>query len=233
MSKLDPIKMLDAALDLMYFYTEGQDKTVIPYRWHKSTAKQRLVVIVGENASGKSFLRRILYAMHQREKCELIHLSMEGRKGYLASFVYGDESWQSTGDCSIHTVLGAMKTADARTDDGKYGGRTAIFWDEPDIGLSDSWAAGVGARIAEYAKKAPAHVKGMYVVTHRKCLLEQLEQSKPHFVWMGEEALEVEGNPSLQDYLSRPIKPRLDLESLGDLSHSRFLEIDKILKNKK
>jgi len=221
---LSPLKILEETFQLDYFYDDGGDPVAIPHRWHRGAEDQRLCVIAGENACGKSFFRRVVQAVHGHLKTELIHLSMEGRKSPMAAMVYGDEGCRSTGENSINTVLGAMSTANSRDKD------TAIFWDEPDIGLSDSWCAGVGVRIREYAESAPKHVRGMYVVTHNRTLLRELASVDPHFVWLGEESQGVDRSIPLSEWVELPIKPRYDLEALRDLSRARYRALQAILK---
>jgi hypothetical protein len=227
---LDPVSMLTRAFSYDYFHAgPGELQPPIPYVWREGHKDQRLTVIVGENACGKSFLRRILHALHHKAKCELLHLSMEGRKGYMASLVYGDESMSSTGHNSVRLVLGAMRNADERKSD------TAIFWDEPDLGLSDSWAAGVGQRIAKYSLTAPPHVRGIYLVTHRKCLLRELVIVKPHFVLLGDEVEELDPRrcPTFRSWIDRPVVPRSDLESLSEISQARFKQILNVVRPEK
>lgn len=220
---LSPSKVLEETFQLDYFYDSRGEPVAIPHRWHRGAEDQRLCVIVGENACGKSFFRRVVQAVHGHMKTELIHLSMEGRKSPMAAMVYGNEECRSTGENSINTVLGAMSTADSRDKD------TAIFWDEPDIGLSDSWCAGVGARIREYAESAPKHVRGMYVVTHNRTLLRELASVEPHFVWLGDESQEVERSIPLSEWVDLPVNPRYDLGAIRELSRSRFRAIQAIL----
>lgn len=228
-----PASVLDHALnDFTYFVGKKGKPPAIPWRWRKGPRDARLAVIVGENASGKSFLRKLLREIHRDAKIELIHLSMSGRtdrSNPMVGFVYGDENWESTGQCSVNTVVGAMKTASGRTHP------TAIFWDEPDVGLSDSWAAGVGVRVREYAQSAPEHVRGIYLVTHRRVLLQELVAAKPHFVWLGNETLDWQPSetggscPTLDEWLQRPVVPRRDLESLGEDSVARFRALSQII----
>jgi hypothetical protein len=88
--------------------------------------KGELVVITGENATGKSFLRRIVHAALNQHEIELIVLSMQLRTAagdIRKAFIYGDEGTQSTGQLSGHTVTMGMNTSRGR--DKKH----AVLWD--------------------------------------------------------------------------------------------------------
>jgi hypothetical protein len=208
--------LLDKVFSLDYFID------AIPY--HRASGTGPLVVVLGENASGKSFMRRVVNMFCQKNEIEFMGISMQGRRSISANpwlcFVYGDESCESTGTNSVGTVLTGITTC--------YGREAphVIFWDEPDLGLSDSWAAGVGQKIAELGKKPPEHTKAAFVVTHSKALVEQLVPVNPHYVYLGQTS---EHAPqTLDDWLKQPIRPR-DPALLKKESFKRFKAIQKIL----
>src|SRR5579883_864579 len=69
--------------------------------------ESKLVVVTGENATGKSFLRRVIHSALQQNEIELIALSMELRTrvgDIRKAFIYGDEGNSSTGQISGRTV---------------------------------------------------------------------------------------------------------------------------------
>jgi hypothetical protein len=221
-------KLLDHVLSLDYFHPGGKKPPPIPY--HRVDGKDPLVVIVGENASGKSFARRCVQAIASKNKVETIAISMERRAGAdftggMRGFIYGTEEWKSTGENSVGTVLGGIRTCQGR--DTPH----VMFWDEPDLGLSDSWAAGVGAAIRKFVEKPPTHTRAVFVVTHSKPLVEQLVDFGPHYLYLGDD----DAPESLAHWLKTPAIPR-DIELLGQLSHARFKRIqtilDRVKKNK-
>jgi hypothetical protein len=214
-------KLLDHVLGLDYFQPEGKKPPAIPYRLVEG--KDPLVVIVGENASGKSFARRCVQFIASNEKVETISISMERRAGGdvtggMRGFIYGTEDWQSTGENSVGTVLGGIRTCQGR--DTPH----VMFWDEPDLGLSDSWAAGVGVAIRKFVDDPPKHTRAVFVVTHSKPLVAQLVDFEPHYLYLGDG----DAPPSLAEWMKTPIIPR-DIELLKEQSHERFLRIQKIL----
>jgi hypothetical protein len=214
--------LLTRVFELDYFAPNDDGVTPIPYR--RIEGKGRLVLFLGENASGKSFARRIVTAITRENDDECIHVSMQSRAadpsmmGGIRSFIYGTEEWQSTGECSVGTVLGGIRTCLGRETPH------VMFWDEPDIGLSDSWAAGVGVAVRDFVKGATKHTKVVFVTTHSKALVSQLAPLDPHVVFFGDEQPE-----SLQAWVDQPIVPR-DIEALGKASHRSFLLIESILR---
>ena len=214
-------KLLDHVLSLDYFQSEGKEPPPIPF--HRVHGRDPLVVMVGDNASGKSFARRLVTAVCRKVEVESIHISMERRAGGdvtggMRGFIYGTEDWKSTGENSVGTVLGGIRTCQGREKPH------IMFWDEPDIGLSDPWAAGVGVAIRKFVETPPEHTRAVFVVTHSKALVSQLLPVEPHYIYFGDS----EAPASLEHWIEQPAIPR-DIEELGKLSHPRFKKIQKIL----
>jgi len=215
------------ALSLDYF-TEFEGKVAIPTFYLPGEIP--LTVIVGDNASGKSFFRRVIGAIcaQAKEKTEYIPISMEGRRStsYMPwlAMVYGDESWQATGAISASTVTMGIKTSKSRDH------RHVVFWDEPDLGLSDSWSAGLGVKIREFASTPPEHLVAAFIVTHSKALVSQLLELSPHYLHVGTPP--EKAPQSLMSWFEAPVIPR-DIDKLGDAAHKRFKAIQKILDWKK
>ncbi len=211
-------ELLPHVFDLDYFHPN--DKGVTPIEHHWVRGRNNFAVCLGENASGKSFFRRIVTAICREAKVEAMPISMEGRHGEyggLRGFIYGDESWQSTGENSSHTILSGISTCRSRTTSN------VIFWDEPDIGLSDGWAAGAGVALREFAENLPATTYGAFVVTHSRALVRELLPAEPHYLYFGSKP-----PATLKDWVEAPVKP-LDLSKLGEVSHRRFKLIQAIL----
>lgn len=189
-------------------------------------ADSRVVIVAGPNASGKSLLVRLLASWLNDDKVEPIQVSMRYRTaaGMQRVFMYGSDEDQSTGATSLHAVQGALRTSR---------GRTADHWimlDEPDVGLSDDYAAAMGAYLAQYGNDLPEKARGFLVVTHSRSLvaglLGDLDRS-PHFIHLG-------APQSLEDWLNNPRAPRtvedlLDLERLGT---ERWRQVEDRLKKK-
>jgi hypothetical protein len=215
--------LLDEVLDLAYFHPN--EDGVVPIPFYRREGSGNFVVILGENASGKSFLRRVITAVCRTQKVEMIPLSMEGRGGEyggMRGFIYGSEEWQSTGENSSLTVLTGIRTCQGRDESH------AIFWDEPDLGLSDGWAAGMGAALHDFAVALPQETKAAFVVTHNRALVERLVPAKPHYLYLGSE------NPprTLEEWLARPVVAR-PIDQLKEESQRRFKLIQRVLNRSK
>jgi len=218
---------------LRYFYPDEacEGRIAIPKIIRPSESDSRLVLVLGENAGGKSFFRRLVWAgTSSKHKGplpvdEVIHLSMQARAGgmgAMGAFVYGSESWQSTGENSAHTVAGGITTAKGR-DHG-----VILYWDEPDIGMSESSAAGAALDLVDFLREAPEHVKAVFITTHSKAMVEKLLPLDPWYVHLGDS----DGPRSIGEWLVRkpvPIRPA----ELKALSRRRFLDIQAILNSGK
>lgn len=179
-----------------------------------------LVVITGENASGKSFFRKIVSQAHQMSDAECMHLSQQGRAtgGIQRAFIYGSEDDESTGYISSQTVSRAIRTSLARTT------KHSIFFDEPDIGLSDNYAASLGKQIADYCQAPSPHLFAVFVSSHNKTLMSEFVASNPHHLRVG-------GSPDFQTWLNT--KPSYgDLDQLHERGIELFRRIGKVLGKK-
>lgn len=218
-----PKTLLNDLLELAYF---DEDPPAIPA--HRVDGKGKLIVVVGDNASGKSFFRRIVQLWCQKAKVECMHISAEGRRNVSyapwLTFVYGDEQHESTGVNSVGTVLAGIKTCQGR--DTPH----VIFWDEPDLGLGENWAAGIGQKICEFAKAAPKTTKAALVVTHSRDLVRELLPAQPFYLHLG--MAPEEAPQTLQEWLDRPITP-MDPALLQKRSRERYKAIQGILRRVK
>ena len=205
------VTLINDMLNLSYFDDEIIKASFTP-------ENKTLLVITGENATGKSFVRRLVQSICKLEKIELIHLSQEGRSrsGIVSSLIYGDESNNSTGYLTSNLITTGINTCQKRTS------KHFIFWDEPDIGLSDKYAAAVGIKIKEFVENLPNLTTGVIVTTHRKCLVYQLLPLKPSLLRLGDKK-------TLRQWFDEVIKPG-DLNELSEKNNKLFEQIQKILK---
>ncbi len=217
--------ILEHLLDMRYFHGEDGESPVIPL--HYAPGKVPLFVVVGPNAGGKSFLRRLVQAVCRKQtpRVECMAVSMEFRteSGNPArAFVFGAEDWESTGQISGRTITSGIKTCHDRKIEH------VVFWDEPDLGLSDGYAAGAGRTLAAFAKSMPEKTLAAFVVTHSKALLRQLVDAEPHYMHVGDE----DPPKTLRAWLDTEA-PVLSIEELSEASITRFRRIQKIIDKKK
>lgn len=175
-----------------------------------------LCLVLGDNAAGKSFVRRIVSTAAREHGAESIPLSMEGRTGmYMKSFVYGDEGHMSTGHNSASTVGTMMSTSQKREKPH------TVFLDEPDTGLSDRWARSMGRELAEFLATPPPHLTGLFLTTHRTILVREVVHLRPHVLLVGE------GWPqTLDEWLAGDPREPEPLDRLGERGITLFRRIN-------
>ncbi len=196
-------------------------EAAIPYLW--IPGKCPLVLVLGENASGKSVFRRIVEGSCKRSKIQCMTLSMEDRcdtgfGGLARAALYGNEDDQATSVNSLRMVRQGIKTCKKRDE------AHVIFWDEPDTGLSEGSAAGAGRAIANFAQAPGQHTVAAFVVCHSRAMVEQMMLATPHYIHVG--VLATEAPQTLQAWLTRPVIIR-DIDEVFEASHARF---EKVLK---
>ncbi len=209
--------LIQQVLERPYFTGENP---AIPYHIEKGGP---LIVVLGDNASGKSFLGRIIHGVCGLKKIECLRVGMELRTspGIARAFVYGDESYQSTGDISAKSVTNGILTCQKRENPH------VIIWDEPDLGLSDNSAAGLGIVIQEFAKALPKNTIAAVVTTHSKPLVLKLKDANPTYIHVG-----VTKPRTVEEWLSAPIKPILP-EALKAASRKRYKRIQAVIEESK
>lgn len=165
-----------------------------PMKMHIHQGNEKLVVVTGSNASGKSLLRKILTNRYKDKNIEVIHLSMSSRasSGFERVVIYGSEDDDATGYNSIKTFLKAIETSISRTNEH------IIIFDEPEIGCSDEVAMALGQRLFDNINSMTCKV--VYVISHSRKLVEQLAPFNPTHISLGVDQ-------SLQDWLKRDIIP--------------------------
>ena len=250
-AKLVPVPSLDIeallthAFSLAYFtQLDDSGEPPIPWQWDKGDKASKLVLVLGENAGGKSFLRRIVRAIVDRggkddsgrtrkpgpfPVREVIHLSMEARTqgGFMRSAVYGIEEWLSTGANSAQTISKGIETIQGRA------WRLVSYWDEPDIGMSNGCAAGAGVTLRGLVESDTPMLQAIFLTSHSEALVRSLTTgltAKPHYVYLGNS----NGPATLADWFvaqqnPKPVFPE-ELEAIGS---RRFKRIQAILNEKR
>lgn len=182
-----------------YFQPTTSGVTPIPTYWKPGIGGT--VVVVGENASGKSFLRRVIAYLCHESNLECIHTSMQERvqsTGLKRIMIYGEETESATGFNSAKLIQGSIQTCRSRET------FHVMVWDEPELGLSDNSVAGVGLALRDFLSAPPAHTLAQVVITHSRVLVQQLIDLDPHYLHLGSES----PPKSLLEWMRAPITPR-------------------------
>lgn len=191
-----------------------------PFHAHVHAGDRRLVVVTGENASGKSLLFRILAAKINEAGALPVTLSIRERtgsgSGEMAGFrriaMFGEEYEQSTGATSVTALQTAFKNLDRPQG-------SVLGLDEPELGLSDGYAAALGRYVAEQIKALPRACSGVVVVTHSRSLVAGLvagRRTAPTFVSVGQDV-------TLKQWLAEPEVRTVDeLLALSGIGLERF-----------
>lgn len=172
--------------------------SALPYTWIPRAS--RFALVLGDNASGKSVLRRLVRDAAAERKLTVLSASMEARGHVSALHEYGLEGSESTGMISARRVRTLLQQS-SRTPRAHV-----LLLDEPDLGMSDGLAAGVGMLLAEhYADGKVPKCVGVLVTTHNRAMVrEVLRHVDPNVVWFGPQA----DTFDVHEWLARVDPPR-------------------------
>ena len=187
-----------------------------PFRASLSAADEKLLVIAGPNASGKSLMCQFLATWAHGHTPSILPVSISIRErtgsgtsdisGMRRTFMFGDETQQSTGTNSVSVAINGFRNVVDR--------RAMLILDEPDMGLSEDYAHAFGQLIAQehadvVAKNPSYH--GLVLVTHSRSLVSGLlaAGANPSFLAAGMDAdlpswLEMTATKTMQELLALP-----------------------------
>lgn len=187
----------------------------------------RVVLITGSNAGGKSFFAKAIasYLHHEYPKAvEVISVSMGMRTspGMHRVFMFGEESRDSTGKISLRAVLGGLNTCRGREN------QHVLVLDEPDIGLSEGYRAGLGDLLTGFARDLPEHTRALIVVTHSRAVAGKLMAVNPTCLRIGDDRRPT--NEWLRD--GDPARSAADVEELAMKATLRMRAIQAVLNDR-
>ncbi len=176
----------------------------------------KLNVITGENATGKSLLRKIITGKARKNNVFAYHFSQQARStgGFERAFIYGSEDDESTGQISAHVTLKSFSNSLKNTN------QHIIVWDEPDTGLSDAYAAGLGSKIHDFLLTNHEPLLATFLISHNKHLIKQLMPLNPNHFAVG-------NKHSLQDWLNEPVTP-IDPSELQGKAIELYRKLNKL-----
>ncbi len=188
-----------------------------PFSARFTEGDRRITLILGDNASGKSLVFRLIGQMANRHGILPATVSIRERSGAGSSgmegmrrmFMFGDEAEQSTGATSLQAVLDGLSSLERDKP-------SILGLDEPEMGLSDGYARALGEMIGMRATTPPVSSCGIVVVTHSRSLVAGLRKgldADPGIVWTSGE------HASLDEWIANPdertVRELLDLKDLG------------------
>lgn len=227
---MDLKNALTAALNHKELFSEnGICETFVEFDISAMPEKP-FIIISGDNASGKSFFCSALQTFLAKNDGDKggkflgMNFSMNRRTSPNISraFIYGDEANQSTGEISIHSILGAINNS------RKYDENHIIIFDEPDIGLSEAFIPALGQYIAQYYEDLPKAAGGIILVTHSRLLTKELMKINPMTIRIGSQQ-------NTLDWIQNgsPVKTIDDLLNINKTSHERFGKIEHYLRKRR
>lgn len=186
--------------------------------------KARILLITGDNASGKSLVCKYMRQLIREDKVEVMDGGMHRRttSGFERAFMYGDENRDSTGNLSMKFVRTGLRTCQSRETPH------VLMLDEPDVGLSEGYQAALGEMLAQFAAALPEQTT-LVIVTHARVIVERLMPFKPHCFRVGDDR-----RPTAQWIKEGPL-PRsvADLENLGQQAMERSRAIQAVINSRK
>ncbi len=184
----------------------------------------RLILISGSNGGGKSFLVKALGSyLHLEAKGKVewmaVGMSLRTSPGMARAFMFGDEGRESTGRISLKAVLGGLRTCKGREHPH------ALILDEPDVGLSEGYQAGLGELLSDFAGDLPALTRALIVVTHSRTIAKALSDAGATCVRIGDDL-----RPTA-DWIRDGDSPRTakDIEELSDRTIARMRAIQAVI----
>lgn len=219
----NPIDLLKISRDMLESSTFWAPVDA-PFKAHLTPGHKRIVLVAGDNGSGKSMWVEDLRGWGRKfhEVDATISISIRERTGsghadpIMKSMVFGMEDQQSTGSLSVGVTQRAFNNLKGWSENGRH---IAMVLDEPEIGLSQSYATPLGELIAKSFLSVQSNTAGLVVVTHNrglaKSLIEHLGES-PTFCFMGPSPV------SLDTWMGqRKVHSYEDLLKLPDLCAQR------------
>lgn len=195
----------------------------------------RVLLIVGENASGKSLAFRLIAQIASQHKVHAITLSIRERTGggsfemanMRRAMIYGDEGTSSTGATSASVVERGFANLSGK-------GPSLLCLDEPEIGLSEGYCEALGEYIGQKSRDMPSEACGVIVVTHSRRLAKGLAAGiggAPSFLFMsGRDEVAPSG---FSDWLESHDKKTVEeLMALKDVGVERFRAVQKLINQK-
>jgi len=190
----------------------------------------RLLIVTGENAGGKSFIRRVFQAFLADRRPPIVSYTfcMEARSrsaedaNLLLGMAYGPEARYATSVNTMRAIRSILDTSEKASNDRRH----VIILDEPEIGLSEESELAIGKMVAERLSGDWPHKRaGVVVMTHSRHVVRAL---------MGIDGAKFlnlfDRYGSAEEWLEREVVPT-DLDVLDVESQERFRRLTRMLRS--
>lgn len=168
--------------NVLSFYKDVMEKTTFgnedfPLSFNLVSEKEsKLVLVIGDNASGKSLLTsQMLNSGHKWTGVSGYNIGMKSRtmEGMARAFMYKPEEDNSTGATTVSAVVSGLRNCLKYANEGKG---MMIVLDEPTLGLSMRYERAMGEYIANIVNenKDNDNFKGILLVTHSKDMIKAM-----------------------------------------------------------
>lgn len=178
----------------------------------------RVAIIYGDNASGKSYIARLIETEYRKSEIPSRSVSVKNRTsgGIESSLIFGREGRQSTGATSLKVMNKALNSAEQ----DRY--RSLLVLDEPNLGLSKRYSRALGIHLAQRIEEMEK--LDIVIVSHDeqfiKTLLDNLTETPT--------TLGINTKLSLNDWLNDDEVACLEeLYGLSDLATAKRKAINK------
>lgn len=220
------LSCLQDLLETNYLWTHPD----LPFSANLAPGVPNVLLVAGDNCSGKSLLAETLRAWVSRDKLPTISVSIRERTGSgLSDFagmrramMFGNECESSTGAISARTVDTAFSTLQSRADEGHS---ALLVLDEPELGLSEGYAGALGEHIGQLSLQMSPLACGLVLVSHSKALAQRLAEAlggAPSFLHMGtplsfEQWLQAPASRTVAELLALPVANREGLRAVSKI----------------
>lgn len=209
----------NTCLDEEYFGADGP----CPVSVEPGNPETGLLVVSGDNGSGKSLFLRALKAHLRRADADIVIIDADARARTFSGFERSHIDANDEDGDSIAAIF-STGTMNAIADARAATAPSLLMLDDPDIGLSDAWAAAIGREIAELVRNMPDALMGIVVASHRRPLIGSLTSLEPSFVRIG-----TDRRPTLEWLAGGPAAGNETIAGMKSDIRKRWLRIEKIM----
>lgn len=227
LESLSPVKVWQEFLENKKF-TEDRER-LFPSRLEVGI-RNNVLVVTGENASGKSLafliLNNLVRSFGKEDKIDVlvmdIGMGRRTRSGIERTFMFGDEDVDSTGNISIRVMQTAVENS-RKQDRYHY-----LMLDEPDLGVGEGYHSAIGQFLGEFSSNLPEKCLGLIVATHSRKITSKLRETGASSLRLGNDLRDIEVWIEQGD-LEKSLDELLELK---DIAIERFRGVSKMLNGK-